>query len=60
MDSDDLEPQKKKPKPKDLSDLDIDALHDYITDLEAEIERVRADIKAKQSALSAADAFFKT
>ena len=60
MDSDDLEPQTKKPKPKDLSDLSIDALHDYIADLEAEIERVRADIAAKQSALSAADSFFKT
>jgi len=59
MDTDDLDPKTKKPKPKDLSDLSIDALHEYITDLEAEIERVQADIKAKQSALSAADAFFK-
>jgi uncharacterized small protein (DUF1192 family) len=60
MDAEDLDPKTKKPKPRDLSDLSIDALNDYIADLEAEIERVRADIAAKQAALSAADSIFKS
>lgn len=60
MDLDDLEPKKAKPKPKNLSDLSIEALHEYIAELEAEIERVRADIAGKESAKSAADSFFKS
>lgn len=60
MDSDDLEP--KRPTlgaPKDLEAMSIEALGDYITELEAEIDRVRAMITSKETARGAADAFFK-
>ncbi|MHC8509207.1 MAG: DUF1192 domain-containing protein [Rhodospirillales bacterium] len=51
-----------KPKPVlggSLADMSIDDLNVYIADLEAETARVRADIKAKQSAAAQADAVFK-
>ncbi|MEP1029501.1 MAG: DUF1192 family protein, partial [Alphaproteobacteria bacterium] len=39
MDVDDLEPQKKKPELKNLEVMSIEALNDYIGDLETEITR---------------------
>jgi len=60
MDTDDLEPQKKKPDLKNLEVMSIEALNDYITDLEAEIARVRETIKAKEAARQSADSFFKS
>lgn len=60
MDLDDLEPRKQKPAPKNLDEMSIEALHDYIAEMEAEIERVRGAIKAKQAARAGAEAFFKT
>jgi len=60
MDSDDLEPQQQKPAPKNLEEMSIEALGEYIDDLEAEIARVRATIKGKQGAHSTADQVFKT
>lgn len=60
MDSDDLEPRKTKAKPKDLDELSIEAIGDYIDDLKAEIERAEAVIQAKGAARAGADAFFKT
>jgi len=59
MDIEDLEPQHKKPKPKSLDDMSIEALGEYIADLEAEIIRVRAAIEAKQAAQHDADSVFK-
>ncbi len=59
MDTDDLEPQRKKPAPRDLSQLGVAELQDYIAELEAEISRARAVIATKQSHRGAADAFFK-
>lgn len=59
MDTDDLEPRKKATPKKDLQGLSIGDLDDYIADLEAEIERARAQIKAKQSVRAGADALFK-
>ena len=59
MDTDDLEPQKQKPPPKDLEEMSIEALGEYIDELEAEIARVREAIKGKKSALTDADHFFK-
>lgn len=59
----DIDEPTPKPKPVpggDLSALSIDDLNDYIAELEAEIARVRADIKAKQGAKAHADAVFKT
>ena len=60
MDVDDLEPQKKKPDLKNLEVMSIEALNDYIADLEAEIARVRETIKAKEAARQSADSFFKS
>ncbi|MFC1673491.1 DUF1192 domain-containing protein [Pseudomonadota bacterium] len=60
MDTDDLEPRAKKPGLKDLDEMSIDALDEYIADLKGEIVRAEAAISAKQSARSGADAFFKT
>lgn len=59
MDTDDLEPRLPKPKPKDLDDMSIEALHEYIADMEAEIVRVREAIAAKEAARQGADAVFK-
>lgn len=59
MDIDDLEP-KKQPKPKkNLEELSIEALHDYIAELEEEIARTRDSIKSKEAARLGAEAFFK-
>ncbi len=59
MDTDDLDPKKKKPEPKNLEIMSIKALGEYIGELEAEIARVREAITAKQSAQSQADQFFR-
>ena len=59
MDTDDLEPQKQKPPPKDLEEMSMEALGEYIDELEAELARVREAIKGKKSALTDADHFFK-
>ena len=60
MDLEDLEPTKKAVAKKNLDVLSIEALGDYIAELEAEIARVRAAIAAKQSARDAAHAAFKS
>ena len=39
--------------------MSIEALGEYIDELEAEIARVREAIKSKKSALTEADHFFK-
>jgi len=59
MDTDELEPRKKKPAPKDLTVLGIADLEEYIEELTAEAERARAMIVAKKAALNGAAAFFK-
>lgn len=60
MDIDDLEPQKKKPKPKDLDDMGIEQLEEYLAELEAEAERVRVKIAEKKDYLAGAGKFFKS
>ena len=60
MDWDELQPEKKKPEPKNLEVLSIEALGEYIAELEAEIARVRETIRAKEAARSGADQFFKS
>lgn len=60
MDTDDLEPRKAKVGLKDLDELSIEAIGDYIQGLKAEIERAEAVISAKQAARAGADAFFKS
>ncbi len=59
MDTDDLDPIKKKPQPKDLSRMSIGDLKEYIADLQAEIARAEAAIANKDKARAGAAAFFK-
>ena len=59
IDTDELEPRKKKPVLKDLTPLSVDELDAYITDLQAEIDRARAMIASKKAFRSGAEAFFK-
>lgn len=59
MDIDDLEPRKAPKKPKDLSGYSIEELNTYIETLQAEIERARATIAAKQAHRASVDVFFK-
>lgn len=60
MEEQDLEPLTRRPKPRDLEPMSIDALQDYIVEMEAEIERVKAAINAKESWRDNAESFFKT
>ncbi len=60
MDLDELEPQKKKPAPKDLDALGVEQLEDYLAELEAEAERVRAKLADKKAYLAGAQDFFKS
>ncbi len=58
MELDDL-PRAAKPKPRDLSEMSVAALQDYIADLKGEIARAEAAIAAKQNHRGAAEAFFR-
>ena len=60
MEEQDLEPRAKRAKARDLDIMSVDALHDYIAEMEAEIARARMAIDAKQNWRSQADTFFKT
>ncbi len=55
----DLDPKTKKPQPRDLENLSVEELAEYIVDLKDEIQRAEKDIQAKGAQKSAADAFFK-
>lgn len=59
MDLEELDPVKKKPVKKNLDELSIEALGEYIEDLKNEISRVEDAIKAKKAAATAAESFFK-
>jgi uncharacterized small protein (DUF1192 family) len=59
MDEEDLAPQRRPPKLKDLTLLGIAELEDYIAGLDSEIARARAEIAAKQRQRSGAEALFK-
>ena len=59
MEFEDLEPQKLKPKPRDLSSWGVEELNAYIANLQDEIARAQAMIQSKQGHRSAADALFK-
>lgn len=60
MDTDDLDPIKKKPVKKDLSRMSVGDLKEYIGDLKAEITRAEAEIVKKDKARAGADSFFKS
>jgi uncharacterized small protein (DUF1192 family) len=59
MDEEELEPRRKRPQPKDLSVMGIAELEAYITELEAEMARARAEITAKRGQRHGAEALFK-
>jgi uncharacterized small protein (DUF1192 family) len=59
MDLDDLEPQKKPKELKNLEVMSVDALNDYIIELEEEIARAQDAISLKKSAKEGAESFFK-
>ena len=59
MDMDDLEPRDKKPEPKNLDVMSIEALDEYIAELETEIARIRQAIAAKKEARAGANSVFK-
>ena len=59
MDTDELEPVRKKPVPKDLSRMSIGDLQEYIADLKAEIARAESFIAKKGDARKGAEGFFK-
>ncbi|MDX2224822.1 MAG: DUF1192 domain-containing protein [Rhodospirillaceae bacterium] len=60
MDTDDLEPLTKKPKPKDLSRMSVGDLREYIDGLKAEIACAEAEIAKKNAARAGAAGFFKS
>ncbi|MBL8643869.1 MAG: DUF1192 domain-containing protein [Rhodospirillaceae bacterium] len=60
MDTDELDPIKKKPVRKDLTRMSVTDLKDYITDLKAEIVRAETEILKKDSAKKGAEGFFKS
>lgn len=59
MSFDDVAPKQKKRALKNLEELSIEALHDYIAEMEEEITRVREAITMKKAARQGAEAFFK-
>ena len=59
MDLNELEPREKTPEPKKLDEMSIEALKDYVAELEGEIARARDAIAVKEQARAGADAVFK-
>ena len=59
MDLLELEPLKKKPEKKNLEEMSLEALQEYIDELEAEISRVREIVSSKESAREGAESVFK-
>ncbi len=59
MDTDDLEPIVKKAEIKDLEVMSIEALGEYIEELQAEIKRAEAEIELKNKARAGAEDVFK-
>ena len=57
MEKEDLGSQSRTPKPKNLEIMSIEALGEYIEEMEAEIERVHATILAKHDWRANADTF---
>lgn len=60
MEEEDLVPKTLRAKPTDLEPMSVEALEEYIVELEAEIERIRVEIKAKESWRGEAESFFKS
>ncbi len=56
----DMLPQKQAAKLKNLTDMSIAELEQYIEDMKAEIKRVEADIAKKKAVRDAASSLFKS
>ncbi len=56
---DDLDPRQRKTQPRNLDVMNVEDLKEYVVVLKAELERVEAKIKAKQSHAAAAASLFK-
>lgn len=59
MDTDDLEPRKKESTRKNLEEMSIESLNEYVGELEEEIVRVQKVIEEKEKARSGAESVFK-
>lgn len=59
MDADDLEPRKKVAERRNLEPMSVEELTLYISDLEAEIVRVKETIAAKKNVRSGAESLFR-
>jgi uncharacterized small protein (DUF1192 family) len=57
---DDNESRSRPKKPRPLDNMSIDELNAYVGELQTEIVRVEAAIKAKQAHMTAMAALFKT
>lgn len=57
---DELEPQTMRPVLRDLELMSIDALHEYIVELNTEIDRARQAITLKETAKGAAESVFRS
>ena len=55
-----LEPQTKRPALRDVELMSIDALNEYIVELNEEIDRVRQAITVKEAAKGAAESVFRS
>ena len=60
MDWGELEQPKQELEPKNLEDLSIEVLGEYIDELNAEIERVREAIRVKEVVRDSAGSFFNS
>ena len=60
MDLNELDPITKKKVLKNLDELSIEALGEYVEELELEINRVKKAIEQKEVALDGANTFFKS
>ena len=56
----DMLPQKQSAKLKNLTDMSIAELEQYIEDMKAEIKRVEENIAKKKAVMNAASSLFKS
>ena len=59
MDADELFPTAKKAEKKDLEVMSVEAIEEYIAELETEISRCRDAIELKKDARAGAESVFK-
>lgn len=60
MFDEELDPRTKRPKLRNLDNMSVDELEDYISQLKEEIARVEENVKKKKAYKNAASSFFKS